>query len=592
MKHRRTAVLAAVALAAVGTLSACGSDAESPTPGSTGSTGSSDTGTSGFPESWDDEIEIDVFDGLANYMGMQEGWFAKLVHDKFNMRLNIIAPNVAGGGDTLYNTRVSAGDLGDLIVVDKGQQMDELIEGGLLLDTSQYYDAMTNANVFDAAVQKLNEGKDGIYAYPTQVSTLEPSEPSEALEPTFGAYLRWDLYGKIGYPKIGTLEDLLPVFKQMQDAEPTAPNGNKTYAVSLFADWDGNMMNNVKQPITYYGYDELGFVLAKADGSDYQGLLDDGGMYERVLKFFFDANQMGLVDPESTTQNYDTLFSKYQNGQVLYSFWPWLGQSAYNTESNTAEGRGFMLAEVDDQEVFSYGAEAYGGKQILAIGSKAEDPERIAAFIDWLYSPEGTNTNNSQTQGAAGPEGLTWDASSGEPALTDFGREVFLGGDATVPEEWGGGSYIDGVSTLNVSTVLPKSVNPDTGLPFSYTMWPSYQALVETPLSADWSERMDGASSGIDFLQSHDQLSVAPGASYTAPADPSQIETQRNQVKAAIIQTSWQMVFAKDEAEYDSLWSNLQSTASGLGYDDVLAFDMDNAKAQNDARQAIVAALG
>lgn len=594
MRMRRTAIALAAVLASTGALVACGPSDDT---GSTGDATGSQTDTPGasesFPEAWEDEIEIDVFGSLSNYMGVQEGWFGKIVKDKFNMTLNIIAPNVAGGGDTLYNTRVAAGDLGDLIVTDKGQQMDELVQGGLLLDASQYYGSMENVAVFDAAVQHLNDGKDGIYAFPSQVSTLAPTAPSEALEPTFGAYLRWDLYEQIGSPEINTLEDLLPVFKAMQEAEPTAPNGAKTYALSLFADWDGNMMNNAKQPITYYGYDEVGFVLAKADGSDFQGLLDDGGMYNRVLKFFYEGNQMGLMDPESTTQNYDTLFSKYQNGQVLYSFWPWLGQSAYNTESNTSEGRGFMLAEVKDQKIFSYGAELYGGKQIMGIGSQAEDPERIAAFIDWLYSPEGTNANNSQTMGAAGPEGLTWEVdASGEPQLTDFGKEVFLGGDADVPAEWGSGSYIDGVSALNISMVLPASENPDTGFPFNYTLWPSYQELVQTPLSESWSAAMGGATSGIDFLVANDQLLVAPGASFTAPADTSMIETQRNQVKAAIVQSSWQMTFAKDEAEFNKIWDEMVATAKGLGYDDVLAWDMDNAKAQNDARQAILKEFG
>ena len=67
------------------------------------------------------------------------------------------------------------------------------------------------------------------------------------------------------------------------------------------------MMNAGKQLVTYYGYDESGFVLAKADGSDYQSILDSDSEYIRALKFYFEANQMGLVDPESTTQNYDTL---------------------------------------------------------------------------------------------------------------------------------------------------------------------------------------------------------------------------------------------------------------------------------------------
>ncbi|MEU2201053.1 ABC transporter substrate-binding protein [Isoptericola sp. NPDC019482] len=585
MKLRKSVAMVVAPLVGVLSLAACspgGSDDDTPT-------------NVNLDQDWSkaDPITVDVYDGLANYMGIQSGWFGKIVKDKFNMELNIIAPNVAGGGDTLYNTRVSGGELGDLVVVDKGQQMDELVEGGLLLDAADYYGAMKNVPQYDPAVQHLNEGKEGVYGFPTSVSSLKPTEPSEGLEPTFGPYLRWDLYGKAGYPEIGTLEDLLPVLKDMQDAQPKADNGQKAYAISLFKDWDGNMMVTAKQPATLYGYDEMGFVLAKADGSDYQSIVDSDSEYVRALKFYFDANQMGLVDPESTTQNYDTMFTKYQNGQVLLSWWPWLGQSAYNTDKNMGAGKGFELAPLQDQQIFSYGAEVYGGKQILGIGSGAEDPARMAAFIDWLYSPEGITMNGSQTGAAAGPEGLTWElGEDGEPALTDFGTKVFREGGADVPAEWGGGSYTDGVSTLNVSTVLPKDVNPETKFPYNYTFWPSYQEQVANPLTEDWSAKMGDATSTMEYLQANDQLVVAPGSSYTAPADDSEIEAIRSQVKAAIIEHSWKMVFSKSEAEFDSLLKEMQTTVDGLGYAKVLEFDMGNAKAQNEARVAVAKEFG
>ena len=577
MKLKRKASLALVALLAAGSLASCSAG------------GGADTAAiEEFPESWDDEITIDVFDGLANYMGVQEGWFAKIVKDKFNMKLNIIAPNVAGGGDTLYNTRVAAGELGDLIITDKGEKLDELIQGGLVKDAAPYYPAMDNLANFEAAVEHLNDGSDGTYGFPTSVSSLLPTEASEGLNPTFGPYVRWDLYQQLGYPEIGTLEDLLPVLADMQALAPTGDNGQPAYAFSLFKDWDGNMMVTAKQPACFYGYDEIGFALAKADGSDYQSILDPDGEYIRNLRLYYDANQLGLVDPESTTQNYDTLFSKFQNGQVLFSWWPWLGQSAYNTEENMAAGKGFEMVPLQDQSIFSYGAEAYGGKQVFAIGSKAEDPERIAAFIDWLYSPEGAYANSSQTMGSAGPQGLTWDVNdAGEPELTDFGNQVFLEGGATVPEEWGGGEYADGVSALNVASVLPIDVDAATGFPYSYTFWPSYQAATSNTLTQDWSAKMGGATSTMEYLEANDQVLVAPGASYTAPADDSETETLRNQVKEIIKQYSWQMVFAENDAQFESLRDELITTANGLGYEDVLKVDMANAKEQNDARLAV-----
>lgn len=564
----------------LGSLAGCGGAAES------------DTDAASSESGYDETITIDVYNGLANYMGMQEGWFAKIVRDKFNMELNIIAPNVAGNGDTLYQTRTASGDLGDLIIVDNGQQYNELVEAGLLTDASEYYETMENVQRFDAAVQNLNKDADGLYGFPTSVSTLKATDPSEGLDPTFGAYVRWDLYGEQGYPEIGTLEDLLPVIQKMQEDNPTTDSGKKVYGFSLFSDWDGNMMNAGKQLVTYYGYDESGFVLAKADGSDYQSILDSDSEYIRALKFYFEANQMGLVDPESTTQNYDTLFAKFQEGQVLFSWWPWLGQAAFNTTTNLTEGKGFMLAPIQDQKIFSYGAEVYGGKQFIGIGSNAEDPERIAAFIDWLYSSEGVLANSSQTSGSSGPEGLTWEMKDGEPVLTEFGKQALLDGDGDVPEEYGGGSYKDGVSALNVNTVLPIDINPDTGFPYAYTMWESYQNETTDPVKEDWSKNMGGAESTIGYLEENDQLLVAPGASYVAPEDSSEITTLRNQAKATIIEYSWRMVFAKDEAEFDQLLKEMQETADGLGYQTVLEFDMNNAKDQNEKRIEVAKEFG
>ena len=36
-------------------------------------------------------MTVEVFDQLANYQGEQKGWFAKVIKDKFNIKLNIVA---------------------------------------------------------------------------------------------------------------------------------------------------------------------------------------------------------------------------------------------------------------------------------------------------------------------------------------------------------------------------------------------------------------------------------------------------------------------------------------------------------------------
>lgn len=519
-------------------------------------------------------MTVTVYDDLANYQGTQGGWFGKLVKDKFNMKLNIIAPNVAGGGSTLFDTRSAAGNLGDLIITGSGSgRAKRLIKSGLIVDMTPYAKNMKYITKYKAATEELNkiaDQKSGIWGVPSGVSTASPTEPSEGNDPTFGPYIRWDLYKQVGYPKLKTLSDLLPVLKEMQDKARQQTGDKKIYAMSLFKDWDGNMMNNAKQPTTFYGYDEMGFVLAKADGSDYQSITQSNGEYEKALQFFNKANQMGLVDPESSTQNYDTMYAKYQQGKVLFSFWPWLGQAAYNTDKNKEAGRGFEIAPVQDMKIFSYGATPNGGSTFIAVGSKAKNKARLVKFINWLYSPEGVYASSAQTNGSAGIKGLTWKLVNGKPTLTDFGNKVFFGGGANVPKNYGGGAYKDGVAALNYPTESVQDIDPNTGYAYNANIWPSTLAKNTTPLDKDWSAHMGGAKTTMDYLKKNNKILVAPGASYVQPDEESQVSTLRGQIKTQIVNSSWKMVYAKSDSEFNSLFKQMQTTVNGLDYAKVL----------------------
>ena len=578
IKKKLTAGLAAgLATAMMFSLAACGGD-----------TAQDDTTDDGSL------MTVEVFDALANYQGEQKGWFAKLVKDKFNIKLNIIAPNVAGGGSTLFDTRSASGNLGDIIIYgyENGQGA-KLVKSKLLADMTPYLDGMDNIKANQLAIDAMNETmgqEDGVWGIPGSVSSLAPTEASEGLEPTFGPYLRWDYYKAVGYPEIDTLEDLIPVLKQMQDKARETEGRDDIYAMSLFKDWDGNMMNNAKQPTCFYGYDELGFVLAKADGSDYQSITDEGGIYERTIKFFNAAYRAGIVDPESTTQNYDTMNSKYKEGKVLFSFWPWLGQAAYNTNENKEAGKGFMMAPLKDQKIFSYGATPTGGKTFIGIGAKAKNKQRLVKFIDWLFSSEGVYDSGAQTGGAAGPKGLNWELNDdGEPVLTDFGSNVLSGGSANVPEDWGGGSYTDGISALNFPTVNVNDTDPETGYSYNATMWPSeLEKANANALNQDWSEHMGGYSTTMEYLEANDMIAVAPGSSYMSPQEDSQITTLRGSVKTEIVNASWKASFASSEAECDKILKEMRETVKGLGIDQVLEVDMKNAKDQDAARKAAV----
>lgn len=534
---------------------------------------------------YEDFIVVDVFDFSANYQGIQSGWFGEVVKRKFNMELNIIAPNVSKGGDTLFEMRAAAGNLGDLIIC-KGVngQLQDLVNAGLLYNMERELQGK-NIMRYRDAIENLNSSvqQDGVYAIPSQVSVNGPNVPSEGIEPVYGPYIRWDLYKELGYPELDTIEDLLPVLKQMQEQYPVAENGAKTYGFSFFKDWDDNMMNAVKQPCCMYGYDEYGVVLAKADGSDYQSIIDDDSIYVRILNFFYEANQLGLIDPKSASQNFDQCFEKFKYGEVFFSPWPWQGKSAFNTTSNMEEkGEGFMMAPVKDIQIYSYGCYPYGNQDsIIAVGSQSADKARLVDFIDWLYSDEGIMLNGANLSGAtAGPEGLTWEMHEDGPYLTEFGKAALLnGGDVEMPEEYGGGTWKAGTSALNYKAVVQCEKSGD-GYYYYYDLWDSMKALNTSDLLRDWREKM-GADTTMEYLQKNNMLLVASGMLYVASVETSEQSTIRYQCKRAIQDYSWKMVFAPDRQRFEELLDEMQATVKSYGYDVILEYDMAHAKAKN-----------
>lgn len=529
-------------------------------------------------------ITVDVFSAQANYQGIQTGWFAKVIKDKFNMELNIIAPNVAGGGDTLYQTRAAAGEVGDIIMIPSGNgRLEDLTNANLLMDLSSMTDLMPNIMSYPGSMDLITRSKhnnEAIYAIPSALSSGFEKEPIDGLEPTFGPYIRWDLYSQIGYPEIETLEDLLPILKEMQTLYPTSEKGEQTYAFSLFGEWDDNLMMMAKQPTCFYGYDELGFLLNKADGSHYINILDDNSPYLRSLEFYFKANQLGLVDPDSMTQTWDDVWNKYVNGSVLFSPWPWLGQAAYNTLDNMSEGKGFMLAPLEDMNVLHYGVTPIGSDYIVAIGSNAEYPERIVAFIDWLYSAEGIMMTTSQTGSTCGPEGLTWKMVDGNPVLTEFGISAMLEGGTDMPAEWGGGSWNDGVSQLNFLTVLGQNINPETNYSYDFRFWDSYIEFTNTPLHDSWINKMN-AKTTFEYLKNEERYVQDLGVDYVTPSEPIEISTIREKCKKIIVSYSWKMVFATNKRDFEQLLIDMQEEVEQLGYSKVIDYDIKLAKEVN-----------
>ena len=86
----------------------------------------------------DEYWEIQIYSELANYSGLQTGWFAKILKDKFNVGFNIISSSE--GGSDRFATQMISGDLGDLVFFSESnsqEHLQEAIEAGLILDMAE-----------------------------------------------------------------------------------------------------------------------------------------------------------------------------------------------------------------------------------------------------------------------------------------------------------------------------------------------------------------------------------------------------------------------------------------------------------------------
>lgn len=537
-----------------------------------------------------DQITVDLFGAVANYQGLQSGWFGKIIQDKFNMQINIIAPNVTGRGESLYQTRSAAGNLGDLVNIGQDKLIDT-VKAGLLMNITDLLQThgQDYAAQFPNAVAKLKTylNTDKVYALPTAVSTQSPLSPQlDGRNPQYGSYMRLDYYNGIGAPKMNTLDDLLPVLQQMQQKYPTSDSGKKTYGFSFFRDWDGGgIMQNAGLFNYMYGWTRFGSTcFYNTSTGQTQSFIDDNGIYLQTLKMYFKANQMGLVDPDSSAQNWDTLEAKVTDGQVLFSWWSWLGIPTFNTAERTAAGQGFAFIPIADEKIYCDGINPNGIALVVGIGGKAKDPERLMDFINWMSTPDGFQTLYD------GPEGLTWEMKDGQPVLTDFGKSAFSS-NSPVPAKYGGGNFNDGVWLGNFSMILLNrgtEMNPKTNAPYDYRLWPSTLTSSVTQLDKAWQSAF-GAQSVLHYLNQHSMITVGAGNDYLAPQDSTDVQNQRAECNQAIINASWKMIFAKDEDKFNSIWQDMKTQVRGFGYDSLLKIDQKNAQDAYAAQQATIA---
>lgn len=580
---KKATSIALVAAMAAGCLAGCGGNSSGSVDNSTEAGASAGSAAS----SSDKPVTLTVFSELANYSGEQMGWSAKILLDKFNVVLNIIPEQ-----DGVYETRMESGDLGDIVIWGSdGENYSKALQAGLLYDWNEddlltEYGPDIAANM-SYALEKNSEltktitngESDAVYGFGHNVATS--AEDHEAFFYTWD--LRWDLYKELGYPEVKNLDDLVEVFKQMKEICPTDDNGNETYAVSLWPDWDGDMVMYVKSLATaYHGYDEHGIGVYDSDTGTFHDALEENGPYLEALKFFNKLYQNNLLDPNSMTQTYDNMIEKVRAGGTFWSIFNYSGSAGYNTEEHLADNKMMLSMVPSEASPIAYGMNVQGGNRIWSIGANTQYPELCMEIINWLCTPEGTMTYNY------GPEGLCWYYDEdGYTHFTDFGKKAYTDRTTAMIDDYEGlGNFNDGCMQFNNTTWSINATNPDSnGEKYNYEFWKSNQTEAGCDTEQDWRDYY-GVSSVQEYMEKQKYV-VAPATSFTLASKTDDFKTTWSAVTDVIVTYSWRAIYANSDEEYDQIVAEMREQAKNYGYDECVEWSLEQAAARHELEEAV-----
>ncbi len=354
--------------------------------------------------SGEDRVELDVVAFVSDNEpdGLRSDPVTKWLEEKLNVDLYLTHVTEADW-PTQLSAMLADNDLPDVFLLsDPTKQLPMLLEAGSVLDYSQYLDEYAPNTMNDPAGRLMIAGNSTPAWSPdggTYLWGLCKGSWDDGTQPTCGHYIRWDLYKEAGYPKLENFdEDMLDVMQAMVDLEPETADGQKTYGLGS---WFGNGQGWGEWFFIYGMAPQEGASLQEVTGLtlaistvdstpiNSNQLTDPNGYFWRAVQFMNKANQRGLLDPDSFTQQSDVYEENLKAGKYMFNYPGWMSGNA-NAEFNKTEGNQKMFISlpatgVDAEDRFG---NMYRGEREYVINANTEYPERCVALLDLVSTHE------------------------------------------------------------------------------------------------------------------------------------------------------------------------------------------------------------
>ena len=546
--------------------------ADTTTKGAAGDTTAAPAGdeaddTTVAPAGNDEEFVLDAL--INSTAGVMEGWLYDMIYASTGCRINYIG--YEGDINAMVSTLAAEGQLPPLVKISDTTVYNTCIEAGLLEPLDDYLDDELNNYPYyaqltiDAMRALASNGTGKLYGIPSMFTTAPAGIQDYA-----GFQIRWDYYAELGYPDIVGYDGLNAVLKQMVDNHPTADNGDKTYGINLSKS-DSGYTTGWKYICRSRGlwatkYTGIMVEMAEWDGVDTSKLhvysiADKNGGYYDYLKWLFDANQMGILDPDSKTQDSDAAGAgdKTYNGEVCFQFDTW--GTLWDYERNN-EGKGYKFWHMTDSKYVNDNGEAapIGGGTYLCLGAGWDEKTTKKALdvMNYILDPLFlTASQNGPNEGVI--DKATWTINEdGAPYVIESGVEL-QADQSTMLKDRGKNIF------LSYGT---HHVTPGLG-GYSTDRWSWIQEDYmpeDHALNKDFKAHAN-AISNHEWLLNNDMCVTPPATFSFALSDEDDQNLQR--MAADINRYSWAMIYAADEAEFESLWTEFSDMLIDMGIEEV-----------------------
>ncbi|WP_230632919.1 extracellular solute-binding protein [Paenibacillus athensensis] len=549
--RKNLSVLTLVAVTMTLTLSACSSgnstdtSSASPAPTATTEASAAPQASTGTPK---DKVKPVTFSQYVNY-----DWFTALKwgdqpHTKWvqeNLKININPVQANGAAANKLNAMIVSGELPDVIVLDRGKDVERLQQAGKLVALDPYlekYPEFVKA-VGEKNINMLRSADGKLYQLPNWFISGDKGNGNAAY------IVEKKIYKALGSPKLETFDDLEAYLKMVKEKYPDVVpfdsgemrDGADLQMVGMvYSGFGDNRTSSFISP-------GAGLQFGVPNGDKMTSIYEDPA-FQGAVTYVSKLYREGLTSKDMFTQTRDQIGEKLNKGKIAVfaaydSVTEGLGRTAHNNLRNADPEDGYITvwpfhAEgVDKNKVFPGGYSTLGWN-VNVITTNAKDPEAIFAYYNWLVTPEAQNLY------FFGPQGLYWDKlEDGVPVPND----AYINRDPKKYDEqhigeflWAGNtSYIDG------------------------TKGKREQALPEA--AQDWTTVSQSTVSFKTSLNTTEFSNMDPD-----PKSDLGIIMQR--LKDQYKNSLPKMIFAKSDDEVKSIIAQTSKEAQAMGYDKVLEF--------------------